>query len=61
MEADWTAVLALVLVIEGILPFAAPRLWRRMVQELAGQEEGKIRLWGLSLMLAGVLFLYLYR
>ena len=49
---------ALMLVIEGILPFTAPRLWRDTFVKLAGMNDGQIRFAGLLAMVAGVTLLY---
>ena len=50
---------ALVLVIEGILPFLVPTIWRETFRKLTDMSEGQIRFLGLSSMLAGLLLLYL--
>ena len=50
---------ALLLVFEGMLPFLNPRAWRRLVQLMAGQQDGALRLSGFLMMLAGVALLYL--
>jgi len=42
----WIA-LALILIIEGVLPFAAPRLWRDTFQRLIGLTDGQLRFIGL--------------
>ncbi|WP_341904559.1 DUF2065 domain-containing protein [Polaromonas sp. YR568] len=59
MSADtlWLA-LALVLVIEGLLPFASPTGWRRMFEQILSLSDGQIRFFGLSSILAGVLVLF---
>ncbi len=51
--------LALLLVIEGVLPFLAPSLMRRALLEVARQRNQSLRLSGLFSMLAGVALLYL--
>jgi uncharacterized protein len=53
----WLA-LALVLVIEGLLPFASPTGWRRMFEQILSLSDGQIRFFGLSSILAGVLVLF---
>ena len=50
--------LALVLVFEGLLPFAAPRRYRKMVDELARLSDNRLRSVGLVVMLAGLLLLF---
>jgi len=55
-DSLWTA-LALVLVIEGLLPFAAPATWRRVFQQVLALRDGQIRFFGLLSILLGLLFL----
>ena len=57
----WTTfflALALVLIIEGVLPFLAPSLWRDVFRRIIQMSDGQIRFVGLSSMLIGVLILY---
>lgn len=56
----WTAV-ALVLVLEGLLPFLAPRLWRDTFRRIMEMSDGQIRFVGLTAMLIGLLLLVLLR
>lgn len=59
---DWTELvraLGLVMVIEGLMPFAAPTQWRRMLLTLAQAEGRSLRLIGLLSMFGGVLLLNL--
>lgn len=51
----------LMLVIEGVLPFLAPGLWREAFRRLTEMSDGQIRFIGLSAMVAGVLLLLLVR
>ena len=59
-EIIFTA-LALVLVIEGILPFLSPRLTRESMLQLAKSNDRTLRGMGLFCMLAGVALLYIIR
>jgi len=52
---------ALMLVIEGVLPFLVPALWRETFRRLTEMSDGQIRFLGLTSMLAGLLLLYLVR
>jgi len=52
---------ALMLVIEGLLPFLAPSLWRETFRRLMQLTDGQIRFFGLTSMLAGLLLLFLSR
>ena len=53
-ELLWSA-LALVLIVEGLLPFLAPGLWRRMLTEMVRLQDGQVRFFGLCCLLAGLL------
>ncbi|HEV7391391.1 MAG: DUF2065 domain-containing protein [Burkholderiales bacterium] len=52
---------ALMLVIEGVLPFLVPALWRETFRRLTEMSDGQIRFIGLTSMLAGLLLLYIAR
>ena len=49
--------LALMLVLEGVLPFIAPTLWRETFRRITQMSDGQIRFVGLSSMLVGLLLL----
>ncbi len=51
---------ALMLVVEGLLPFLSPPSWRRVFERAMRLTDGQIRFLGLSSMLAGLLILYLF-
>lgn len=53
------AALALVLIIEGAMPFLSPDRWRKLLAVAASMEDRTIRNIGLGTMLAGVVLLYL--
>lgn len=58
----WSEILtavALVLVIEGIMPFLNPGGLRRMIALVAQMDDATLRIVGLTSMLSGVLLLYL--
>lgn len=48
---------ALMLVLEGILPFVAPKLWRETFRTLIDLKDGQLRFAGLASMLAGLALL----
>ena len=52
---------ALMLVIEGLLPFLVPTMWRDTFKRLTEMTDGQIRFIGLTSMLTGVLLLYIAR
>ena len=49
--------LALMLILEGALPFLAPNLWRDTFRRITQMSDGQIRFVGLSSMLVGLLLL----
>jgi uncharacterized protein YjeT (DUF2065 family) len=49
---------ALMLVIEGILPFSSPRLWRETFRKLIEMTDGQIRFAGLVSMVVGLIVLF---
>lgn len=51
--------LALMLVIEGLLPFVSPPMWRQVFQRALQLTDGQIRFLGLSSMVAGLVALLL--
>ncbi len=50
---------ALMLVIEGILPFTAPRFWREVFRKFTEMSDAQIRFAGLTSMILGLTVLYL--
>ena len=48
------AAFGLVLVLEGILPFLAPRAWREGFRKMLELTDGQLRSMGLISMLAGL-------
>ena len=58
--ADWVlGALALMLILEGLLPFARPGLWRKMFESALQMSDGQIRFIGLASVLAGLALLAL--
>ena len=53
----WVA-MALLLVLEGIVPFLSPHGFKRAIEGVLGMEDRHIRIAGLVSMIAGVLLLY---
>jgi len=52
---------ALMLVLEGLLPFFSPSAWRRMFERALKLSDNQIRLVGLSAMIFGLLMLAWWR
>lgn len=59
--SDLLAGFAFYLIIEGLLPFAAPQLWRRGLATLAQLEDGQLRSVGLGIVIGGLALLYVVR
>ena len=54
----WWSALALVLILEGLLPLAAPSIWRRMFEQLLQMQDGQLRFFGLGSVVIGLLLLW---
>ena len=54
----WLAALGLMLVLEGIMPFLFPEVWREALAKLAQLQDGQMRFVGLTLMLSGLLLIF---
>ena len=54
------AAFALMLVVEGMLPFFSPAAWRSLFERATRMSDGQIRFLGLTSMIAGVLMLLLF-
>lgn len=52
---------ALMLVIEGLLPFLSPRTWREAFRRLTELADGQVRFMGLSSMMVGLILLFFLR
>lgn len=51
---------ALMLVLEGLLPFFSPQAWRRMIGRALQMSDGQIRFVALISMLVGLLLLLVW-
>ena len=59
MDSLWTA-LALVLILEGVLPFCAPSVWRDTFRKVTELSDGQLRFVGLvsiAIGLAGLMMM----
>ncbi|HCX33131.1 MAG TPA: DUF2065 domain-containing protein [Rhodocyclaceae bacterium] len=52
---------ALMLILEGLLPFVAPGTWREAFRKVTELTDGQIRFIGLSSIVLGLVFLLLLR
>jgi uncharacterized protein YjeT (DUF2065 family) len=59
--SDFLAALAIVCIIEGVIPFINPPGMKRLLAKLAALEERELRLGGLFSMLIGLAILFLVR
>jgi uncharacterized protein YjeT (DUF2065 family) len=50
--------LALVLVLEGLFPFASPQGWRKLFSQLLQLQDGQIRFFGLCSILCGLVCIW---
>jgi len=60
----WTEILtavALLLVIEGMLPFVRPDRYKQLVAQIAQLSDNQLRNFGLAAMIAGLLMLFVVR
>ena len=55
MDSSIWLALALVLVLEGLLPFVSPTGWRRAFEEAVKLSDGQIRFFGLCSVVLGLL------
>ena len=58
MPDDLWAAFALVLIIEGLLPFVAPQFWRTTFTRLTQLSDGQLRFIGLISITAGLIALF---
>ena len=61
MDSTLLLALALMLVIEGLLPFVAPKVWRETFRRVIELSDGQIRFIGLSSLVIGVILMTVLR
>jgi len=61
MWHDLLLALALVMVLEGLLPALNPRAWRNAVEQLGSLSDGAIRRFGMVLVISGALLFHFIR
>jgi len=61
VAGDLLTALCLVVLIEGLLLFAAPNAWKRTVAELLVQPASRLRAVGGGMVIAGLVALYFVR
>ena len=60
----WTEILtavSLYLILEGVIPFARPDLFRRSVVRISEMNDNELRMAGLVAMAAGLILLFVVR
>ena len=57
MLQNFVIAFCLMLIIEGMIPFIAPDLWRTLLLTLKDMDDNQIRLFGLALMVSGTALL----
>ena len=61
MPATLLLAVALMLILEGLLPFLSPKLWRLGFRRMTELNDGQLRFLGLSSILVGVMLLMVFR
>lgn len=61
MAGNWMIALALVLILEGLLPLAAPALWRDAFRRAIELDDGQLRLIGALSMAGGLAMILLLK
>ncbi len=61
MWSEFLTAIALVFIIEGIMPFCNPAGLRKMFVLVASMKDTKLRFIGLTSMVSGLVLLYLVR
>ena len=59
--ADLFAGFALYLILEGLLPFASPRAWRRGLAAMSALNDSQLRSFGLAIVIVGLVLLFIVR
>jgi uncharacterized protein YjeT (DUF2065 family) len=57
MKGSLIMAFALMLVLEGVMPFLSPRTWRQTFQRMIALSDGQLRFVGLASMLGGLVLL----
>lgn len=58
MLNNWLLGIAMMLVVEGLLPLVLPQLWRETFARLLTLNDGQLRFVGITAMFSGLLLLY---
>lgn len=52
--------IALMLILEGMMPFLSPKTWREAFKKIIEMEDNQLRFMGLTTMLIGLLLLFIF-
>jgi uncharacterized protein len=61
MSDSWLMAFALMMVVEGLLPFAVPSVWRDTFKKLTELSDGQIRFIGLISIVSGMAFIFVLK
>ena len=61
MNTTLLTAFALMLILEGVMPFLAPKTWRLTFQRMIALKDGQLRFVGLMSMLGGALLMLFVR
>ncbi len=61
MNGNLLIAFALMLVLEGLMPFLAPKAWRETFRRLIEFTDGQVRFVGLASMSAGIILLMVFQ
>lgn len=61
MAGELLTAVALVLIIEGLMPALSPRGWRNLIEQLGQMPDNTIRVGGMALILIGAVLFHLVR
>ena len=61
MNTTLLTAFGLMLILEGIMPFLAPKAWRQTFQRMIELKDGQLRFVGLVSMLGGALLMFFVR
>ena len=61
MVTTFLLAFALMLVIEGLLPFIAPRVWREAFRRVTELADGQLRFMGLTSIIVGLILMVIVK
>ena len=59
MENSFLLAFGLMLVVEGTMPFIAPKVWRETFRRIIEFKDGQLRFMGLGSMMIGLILLWI--